>query len=70
MIVRERVMDTKSVALDIFEVPLYSKILHVVLALSDEYPNDNYKVSNSGKLLHIVLRKFDAFVRYIGNPYA
>lgn len=64
-------MDTESVALDIFEAPLYSKILHVVLALSDESPNEKYKVSsNPDCKIYIAVCNFVVFVRFIGNPYA
>ena len=41
-------MNAESVALKIFDFPLYSKVLHLVLAVSVEYSNDaKYKVSES-----------------------
>ena len=47
LIVREHVLDVKDIALSIFKAPLYSKILHVVLSLSqDSAPRMKYKVNN------------------------
>ena len=69
LVVLEQVMDAESVALDIFNIPLYSKVLHVVLALSEVSKNGEMKVRNSEILLN-EKHNCDVFVRSTRNPFA